>query len=64
MNNLHQKGANSVVCSEPLYCEKMRKFQGLLKVSVDAGLERLKVICSWEDGRGMRIQPLEVIGII
>ena len=22
------------------------------KVSVDAGLERLKVICCWEDGQG------------
>ena len=26
------------------------------KVSGDAGLERLKVICSWEDGRGKRVQ--------
>ena len=26
-----------------------------LKVSVDVGLERLKVICSWEDGQGKRV---------
>ena len=30
------------------------------KGSVDAGLERLKVICSWKDGQ---LKYLEVIGI-
>ena len=25
------------------------------KVAVDADLERLKVICSWEDGQGKRV---------
>ena len=26
-----------------------------LKVSEDAGFERLKVICSWEDGQGKNV---------
>ena len=37
---------------------KLRRDLGIgseLKVSVDAGLERLKVICCWEDGRRKRV---------
>ena len=31
-----------------------------LKVSVDVGLERLKILCSQEDGRRSEFQSLEV----
>ena len=37
---------------------KIRKDLGIgsvSKVSVDAGLERLKVICCWEDGQWKRV---------
>ena len=39
-------------------CLEIRRdlaFGSELKVSVDAGLERLKVISSWEDGQGKRV---------
>ena len=39
---LHQKNKISGVGSE-------------LKVTVDGGVERLKVISSWEDGQGKRV---------
>ena len=37
---------------------KLRRYLGvgsLSKVSMDAGLERLKVICSWEDSQGKSV---------
>ena len=54
---MHQKGTISVVRGEPLYRENKKRFKDWMgsKVSVDAGLEELKVISCWEDGRRKRV---------
>ena len=51
---MHQKGTTSVVRGGPLFRENKKSFRDWVaesKVSVDAGLERLKVISCWENGR-------------
>ena len=54
---MHRKGSTSVVLGDPCILE-IRRDLGIgseLKVFVDAGSERLKVICCWEDGRRKRV---------
>ena len=52
---MNQIGTIFVVRGGPFYRENKKKFQGLGRsLSVDVGLERLKVICSLEDGHGKR----------
>ena len=64
---MHKKVATSVVRGGPKYREKRKRFQvGFgVEVSVEAGLERLKVICNIADktDSGREFPSLEVIGI-
>ena len=49
---MHHKAITYVVRGGPLHRENKKIFRGSdAKVSVDASLERLKVICCWEDGQ-------------